>query len=194
MGKAYLAFIVALSAHDFLHDLNQHPPRIAAQICSRADHHFIAQGTQGAKALLFLPLFERIQQTQHGGSHAHFCRNGQVYDAVGVKGVGVRKGRRVFCTVQLNGAFDLREKNEVLFIEAKRKCHVVCPFGKWISEWSKCAAASRIWLQPAFAAEKKRPFRKKGALHGVMTGESYCNMRARAYPFTPRMEPLAATS
>ena len=161
MGKADLAFIVALSAHDFLHDLDQHPPRIAAQICSRADHHFIAQGTQGAKALLFLPLFERVQQAQHGGSHAHFCGNGQIYNAVGVKGVGVRKGRRVFCAVQLNGAFDLREKNEVLFIEAKRKCHVVCPVGKWIPEWSKCATASRMWLQREFVAEKSALSRER---------------------------------
>ena len=119
MGKAELAFIVALGAHDFLHDLDQHPPRIAAQIRSCADHDFFPQGAQGMDALFFLPLFKRVQQTQHGGGHAHFRRNGQIDDAVGMQGVGMREHRRVFRAVQFDGPFDLGKKHNVLCVEAQ---------------------------------------------------------------------------
>jgi len=55
-----------MGPHELFHNFNQHPRGINLQLPVIAAHNLIAKGAKGAKPILHLLTFERLQKMDHG--------------------------------------------------------------------------------------------------------------------------------
>ena len=118
-----LGVLVAAGADDFLHDLDQHAPRVVAERRAGAVQDLVAQRAEGHKAVLDLARSQIAEQVDDGVRDAEFMRGGEFQDAVrveiGVENLVLHVGRGAM----LNGFIDHVKELVVLPVEKKTVWH-----------------------------------------------------------------------
>ena len=124
VGEAKLRFEVSVRAHEFLHELHEHTPRVDAQRGARHDEHFVAQGGKGFESVVGMALGEGVEQAEHRRGHAHFRRHGQFQNAGRAE---LRHETRPVIPAFAHRSVDHGEKLIILGIERSERCVMAIP-------------------------------------------------------------------
>jgi len=95
VGQLELADGIVLAADQFLHDLEEHPRRVAAQNAVGDVHHLGVERAKGADPVVGLADLQGVEQVGHGVGDTELLCGGHLDDAMGIQ-VGIEQVLEAF--------------------------------------------------------------------------------------------------